>query len=831
MKRLGIFIFFDPQGVVDRYVNYLLSDLSQNVSRLIIVCNGQVLPEGKKQLSTYSNEIIERENIGYDGAAYREVLVNYLTRDEVVSYDELILLNDTFYGPFYSFSNIFQTMDKKKCDIWGLSIHEAYVVNNEIKSKHIQSYFMNIRSAVLRSDVFWDFWFKMETPIDFENAVQEFEVGFSKEMLEAGFIIDAYMRVDKYISEDPSRNYNYSQWDCGDLICNYAYPILKRKNLIECSGSKRSCRDAIDYIQKKYNYDISMIWENALRRIDLNDLRLGVGLDYSLADIEYEVNIEKLSITLFVFANSSENIVKSLEYAMHIAKDISIYFIVNDVAIIPEALKKQNNIVFMVNSNNLDYISFLKSCENLWEDNEFIIVINNEALNQVQYYQEIYFNNCWENLIGNDSFIKQIVNLLYKNQNMGMIYPPIMPDINRIQWFTENELYYMNQVCSLEPKTPELKQEKGFFQGRKCFWLRTKILKRLLDKYILSEDLWTLAFPYLIQKEGYYPIYLSNIKANSRLVNAYENLIGRILRENKRIANEIDNASKENAKLKTENYILELKIENAPYEYGTVDIPKIRPAKILLEKLIKENKSVCRFGDGELELMRGNARPWFQKTDSQLAKRLNEVFKSDREDLLLAVSDNFGNLEKYTEAAANGIRHYLSNGRRKQILDVIGTDREYYDAYMSRPYMMYRDKGNAKGIFDLFKELWSERNILLIEGKYMRSGIDNDLFANAKSVRRILGPSENAFDYYEEFMEAVKKYANRDDLILLGLGPTATVLAYDISALGFQAIDLGQIDNEYEWYLMGAEERVPLHDKAVPELEEYHSSEQSQNQE
>lgn len=45
---------------------------------------------------------------------------------------------------------------------------------------------------------------------------------------------------------------------------------------------------------------------------------------------------------------------------------------------------------------------------------------------------------------------------------------------------------------------------------------------------------------------------------------------------------------------------------------------------------------------------------------------------------------------------------------------------------------------------------------------------------------------------------------NKAKLVLIALGHTATVLAYDLAEVGYQAIDIGHIDIEYEWFLMRA---------------------------
>ena len=59
--------------------------------------------------------------------------------------------------------------------------------------------------------------------------------------------------------------------------------------------------------------------------------------------------------------------------------------------------------------------------------------------------------------------------------------------------------------------------------------------------------------------------------------------------------------------------------------------------------------------------------------------------------------------------------------------------------------------------------------------------------------------------------------ADREALVCISLGPCATVLAYDLAKKGYQALDIGQIDNEYDWYVKGAREREDIPGKLVAE--------------
>lgn len=262
-------------------------------------------------------------------------------------------------------------------------------------------------------------------------------------------------------------------------------------------------------------------------------------------------------------------------------------------------------------------------------------------------------------------------------------------------------------------------------------------------------------------------------------------------------------------------------LNNIPYELGIKKTPIIRSAEELLKLIIQEKKSLSRFGDGELEIMRKRERPWFQMVDDKLAKRLDEIFHCKDERIIIALADDFGNLDCYVESSVNAIRQYLYNGIREDLMQVIDMERVYYDAYVTRPYLMYKDKQHAVRIFKLFKKIWEKRNILLVEGQYAYNGVRNDLFKDAAGIHRIIAPAKNAFSMYDEILETVNKYADKDTLALISLGPTATVLAYDLAMRGIQAIDIGQLDNEYEWYMRGADKRIEIPGKCVAELVNY----------
>ena len=140
----------------------------------------------------------------------------------------------------------------------------------------------------------------------------------------------------------------------------------------------------------------------------------------------------------------------------------------------------------------------------------------------------------------------------------------------------------------------------------------------------------------------------------------------------------------------------------------------------------------------------------------------------------------------------------------------------YGSAFISRPYIDLEDKTPSAGYFAKLKELWQDKDLLIVEGETSRSGVGNDLFDGAKSIQRIICPSRNAYRKLEAIKQAVREYAD-NRLILTMLGPTAKVLVYDLVQEDYRALDIGHIDSEYEWFRMGASHKVKLSHKHTAE--------------
>jgi len=242
--------------------------------------------------------------------------------------------------------------------------------------------------------------------------------------------------------------------------------------------------------------------------------------------------------------------------------------------------------------------------------------------------------------------------------------------------------------------------------------------------------------------------------------------------------------------------------------------PMIMTNAETIDYIVKNFCSVSRFGDGEIKLVAGKDIS-FQTAHPVLCQKLQTVLGSDDGRLLVCIPDAFESVKHFTDDDGRYWEKHMARYRkywyRYTLRSII-----YGYAFISRVYMCFNEKEKARDYFDALKKIWDNADIVLVEGEKSRLGVGNDLFDNARTIRRILGPSAQAFSQYDNLLAAVKKL-EKSALIILAMGPVATIMPYDLLQDGYRAVDLGNIDTEYEWFLRGCTKKMPIENKMVYE--------------
>lgn len=263
------------------------------------------------------------------------------------------------------------------------------------------------------------------------------------------------------------------------------------------------------------------------------------------------------------------------------------------------------------------------------------------------------------------------------------------------------------------------------------------------------------------------------------------------------------------------NFIKELYADIEYWLFTKKNKIKIMKDEEVIENIVKNKKSIVRYGDGEFKWILGEKQNSFQDQSADLQMRLKEVLKCKDDKILVCIPEAFNNVNEYTKSSKffwkNFIRWY-----GKDIIEYIDNEYLYGNTNFTRWYLEYENKNNMSSKLQSIKSIWESKDVLIVEGQDTKIGVNNTLLNNASSIERIIAPARNAFKEYDNIFNEVKK-VKKNKLILIALGPTATVLAYDLAKLGYQALDIGHVDIEYEWYLKGTNEKIPIFGKFVNE--------------
>lgn len=421
MKRIGIFIFYDRDGKVDTYERYFLAALNKHLEKFVIVCNGKLSSQGMEQLKKYTTDIFVRDNTGYDAMAFKLAMTTYVGWSVLDEYDELLLINDTFYGPLYPLEEVFTEMEKRDCDFWGLTGHKEYIDyyfgDSQKLPAHIQSYFMAFRKLVFQSHVFQDYWNRFDSVSwVFSDVVNKHERFFTHMLEQAGFSWDTYVHATEYDEKKPEHNFVQYYHAAYQLIKDYRCPIIKKKifaskKLINNPGEiGNDAAKALLWIAENTDYDIDMIWENILRLYDMKDLQKSLNLNYVISENKSfaKLNTENAMAVTYINQPLTQQ-QKEYIYLLKSHMEVWHYEICSFKA---ENENLANDIAKLFNKNiRCEYILLLIHVDDKQDERT--------ALRTYSAIEEQ-----WGNLSGGSAYTASIIDLFIKNKRLGVLTAP-----------------------------------------------------------------------------------------------------------------------------------------------------------------------------------------------------------------------------------------------------------------------------------------------------------------------------------------------------------------------------------------------------------------------
>ncbi len=511
IRRAGIFVFYDKDGIVDRYVEYLLQDLNQNLDKLVIICNGKLSVAGREKLQKLCDQLYVRENTGLDAAGFQEGLLRVYGWDELEKYDEVVLANDTFYGPFQPFLGIFKEMSTRDVDFWGMTEHLEAVAPGfnmaGICPSHLQTYFIAIRSSMIKSREFHEYWEKMPIYSDFSQVVRKHETVFTQYFRDRGFCGEAYVDLTGLRGTALS-NINCYAFAPGQLVREHHFCAIKRKNfileqseLLVHSGGEE-LRKALDYVQWNTDYDVGMIWENLLRLYELPLLKQSLHLNYVLPSYS-QGEEEHASVVILVGCVHAELFCECIGWLHSIPEDISVS-ILTDTGEKRDRLEELCPKIQVILCPEMDWWNHIESFE-------FACYLHDAAVRSVGTHQitgRSYRYLLQENLLSSAGYIDNILQVFKNNPQLGVLAPP-MP--LHSSYFEQFGRYWADCLPNANQISDELelqhKPGNGAYQPLMTDfsgWYRVAAIRQVCGKVFADQRAMCRIMPLIAQNSGFY---------------------------------------------------------------------------------------------------------------------------------------------------------------------------------------------------------------------------------------------------------------------------------------------------------------------------------------
>ncbi len=480
-NRIGILAIRYNQNLLDSYCIDLAEKLREILAKLIIV--------SKNKYTVFENDYFadvsfENNNLyNYYACGIRYINENLSLSD----YDELVMLDDSFFGPLTSFSDIFDKADKEcfDADVWGIS--DSYVnIRSGLPFKFaLHTYFLTIRRISLSSKIVVGFFCGK-----YDYSDEEFLYKFS----ECLHVNNLNVKSLFYSNDDENDQtiYNLS------ALLSLGFPVVRREAFIVSYGdiiSKQLRSDAariLEYVDNNTDYDVDMIYNSIIRKSDPFEL-LSVFGNHFIVDDYYSGSISRKSDAVIVFHMYYEDLFdENLEILDTAAEylDIIITTTSSDkVRLIGEKSHLYSHLknvkILCSQGNGRDMAGLLVEARPYLSKYSYIGFTHDKKSSHHQKASGEGFKKIiTDNILHSAGYVANVFSIFENNPHIGLLVPPApehasyFSSIGR-RWC--NDYAYFDSLCIKLGIKNIVKRDWSPFSLGTSFWCRYDALKTLFE--------------------------------------------------------------------------------------------------------------------------------------------------------------------------------------------------------------------------------------------------------------------------------------------------------------------------------------------------------------
>lgn len=435
-RRLVIYVVYDRRGGVDEYVIHALAGLRDHASRVLAVVNGKLTSEARRRLEAVSDEILVRKNVGFDIWAHKEALEH--VGAAIDDFDEVVLTNDTWFGPVRPYGPVFAKMDALDADFWGMTDHAREEPNpftgEGVLPYHLQSFWIAVRRRMFTSQRWERYWRELPEMPSYFDAVLKHEAVFTETFVDAGFTSAVAFASADYPTDHPAL-FNPT------LLIDDGCPLVKRRPFFHwppfLDRHAVIGRTIIDNVAS-YGYPVALILDNLARTVPPKVINTNLAMLDVLprTTVTAPENPSSLRVLVVIHATGAATAAPLIERLSWFPTPVDVIVTTSDAGLVPaleDLLASRRSDVgsahvrLVPSAEGRDMSAFLIGCRDELSEGRYDVFVklhDRVPSRRGRTISEYFRRYTLDNLVGSRAYIANLLALFVREPGLGAVFPP-----------------------------------------------------------------------------------------------------------------------------------------------------------------------------------------------------------------------------------------------------------------------------------------------------------------------------------------------------------------------------------------------------------------------
>lgn len=435
-RRLGIF-FVETEPISPKsYIADLLNGVGKYCTQVVVVCAASMADDFKHLYGELCDDIVPCDMQKQDVLwGYRTGLL-FIGRERAAIFEEIILFNNSVFGPIRDLDILFETMDQKELDFWGVTLGAAYSEPSlwqhpTPQPNTLDSYFLAVTKHLFSAEAFWQF---------FQTLPPQATVVPGGASLTTHFASQGY-RWASYV--EPTLICTAEEFVLRPAVAlrEGLCPFVKRSSFTSDMADVLShtmgegAREALNYLQEETVYDTENILQYLLQTHNMADIKNSLSMNHILSSVQALPGAKQTepNVALLLHIYYEDRIDYCRSYAASMPKEADVYITTDTVqkrqqiAHVFKDLDVRSVTVEVIPNRGRDVAAFLVSMAKHVDTYDYVCFAHDKkgigAGDALAGDSFSYL--CFESILKSKQYVANVLYTFDANPSLGLLVPPL----------------------------------------------------------------------------------------------------------------------------------------------------------------------------------------------------------------------------------------------------------------------------------------------------------------------------------------------------------------------------------------------------------------------